>query len=221
MRDAFFAGKTLETGKLFNLEDAGISTTGLVKGSIVNMTEAQFEAIPDLPEGLIYNVSCNPIGTGADAELQLFYKNGGHDLRNVALITNCYVKFAKGSGATASVILSNRDVADATITAIAGTNVGASVSTCDAPSRSTLMALGGMHVAADFLGSNVDVVVDGDIHFASSSASGSTFPHYGVNLHASGEISVTQGHEFQGCSHPGSGLQLPLLVIRHVFPDAT
>jgi hypothetical protein len=74
-----------------------------------------------------------------------------------------------------------------------------------------------MNVPADFAGSNVGFVIDGDIHLSASSSS-STINHRGLSLHASGQIKVAANHTFDPCSNPPSGLIPALKVIRHVVP---
>ncbi len=216
-KDDFFFGKSLEISALAALEDAGVSTSGLGRGDVVYLTQAQFESATDIPSGLTYSVSCNANGNGGNTRLTIDASNGGDDLRDVAVVTNCSLEFGSQANVESSLLLSTRQSATATVTASSGAIVGTSNS-CNSDKQSIIMALGNMHAPADFAGSNISVLVDGDIHLSASSSS-STIRHYGLSLHASGEIDIASNHDFGSCNQPPSGLMPGLRVIRFVVPS--
>ena len=80
------------------------------------------------------------------------------------------------------------------------------------------MATGDLSVPADFAGSNVAFIIDGDVHLSASSSS-STINHTGASILSSGEVHISANHTFDSCALPPSGLMPQLLVIRHVVPS--
>lgn len=235
MKDDFFQAKSLENSALQALRDIGITTSHLVRGSVVNLTEDEFESLTQVPEGLTYNVTCTANGNGPNTRLEFAAASsttGGNGngntstttttttpsaINNVAIMTNCSLDFQTGAIVTSSVILSTRTASAATITASSGAYVGDPLGGCDVDEQSAIFGMGDMHVPADFAGSNVSITVDGDIHLSASSSS-STIDHSGVSFHASGQIDIASSHTFGACSNPPSGLVPLMQVIRHVIP---
>ncbi len=214
----FFSGKSLEISAFPALEAEGIITAGLSKGAVVTMNEATFEALTDIPRGLVYEVTCTAGGNGGNARLT--FSNLAGEIRDVAIITNCVLEFDPGANVIASLLLTTRDKTTASVTAGSGAFVGDPAGGCDVDERTTIMSLGQMNVPADFAGSNLSIIVDEDIHL-SATGSSSTLSHSGISLMSSAEIHVSAGHTFNSCAGPDSGLMPELRVIRHVVPQTS
>ncbi|WP_372920730.1 TadE/TadG family type IV pilus assembly protein [Roseovarius sp.] len=221
IRDEFFQNKPV--GDLSPLAAIGVDTSTISqRGETVNLSQSDFEALTAVPSGLTYNVSC----TGGGKEIQFGTPNGKVkpsfgggtvNVSDIAVITNCALDFGSDSRVESSVILTNLESSNASINASSGAQVGTSGGMCDPDAQSTILGKSDMHVPADFAGSNVSFVVDGDIHLSASSSS-TTINHSGISLHASGEIKVAANHTFDPCNNPPSGLMPALKVIRHVEP---
>ena len=217
LKDEFFFGKFIESSQLYVLSDIGITTSGLSTGSVVNISQNEFESLPHIPEGLTYDVACTANGNGPNTSLDFEFGSGSGTINNIAIMTNCGLDFGTGTDVTSSVILSTRQASSATITASSGASIGDPAGGCDVDDKSSIMGMGDMHVPADFAGSNISFVVDGDIHLSAASSSG-TISHSGVSFHSSGEIDIAAGHTFDACAVPPSGLVPSLRVIRQVIP---
>jgi Flp pilus assembly protein TadG len=216
-KDKFFASKSLETSALPALEAVGINTSGLIKGDVVDIDQSDFEILTEIPAGLVYNVSCLANGNGPNTRLSIDASNGGNDLTDVAVITNCSLDFGATANISGSLLVTTRVSSNSTVNADSGAFIGSSSYSCNADEKSIVMALSDMNVPADFAGSNVAFIVDGDIHLSASSSS-SVLEHSGVSFHASGQIHVSSNHTFNSCATAPSGLMPELLVIRHVEP---
>jgi hypothetical protein len=220
VKSDFFANKTVEASKLSALDAVGISTAGLTPGSVISMSDSTFESLTAIPGGLTYEITCSSGGNGPNSRLTIDSSNGGNALSNAAIITDCSLDFGSDADVTASLLLTTRQASTATVNASSGAHIGMAGNVCNPGSQSYIMALGDVHVPADFAGSNVSILVDGNIHLSASSSS-STIPHTGLSLHASGEINIASNHTFNGWNTPPSGLQPSLRVIRHIAPDMT
>lgn len=216
-RDEFFASKSLDVPALPALEAVGIDTGALTKGAVVQIGQSDFESLTEIPGGLVYDVSCSANGNGPNARLTIDSANGGDALSDVVIVTNCSLEFGSAASVSGSLLISTKQGSSATVTASSGAFIGEASNSCGTGDKSLIMALGDMQVPADFAGSNVAFLVDGDIHLSASSSSGN-IDHHGVSLHASGEIHVAANHTFNSCAEPPSGLLPELLVIRHVEP---
>lgn len=213
----FFQYKGLEASALPALEAQGIATAGLVTGAVVTLTESRFESLTDVPRGLVYEVTCSAGGNGGNARLTFDTMAG--EIRDVAIVTNCVLEFDPGVNVIGSLLLTTRDKTTASITAGSGAFVGDPSGGCDVDERTTIMSLGKMSVPADFIGSNLSIIVDEDIHLSATSSS-TTLTHSGISLLSSTEIHVAAGHTFNSCAGPDSGLMPELRVIRYVVPQA-
>ncbi|WP_167853458.1 TadE/TadG family type IV pilus assembly protein [Roseovarius aestuariivivens] len=236
IKDDFFFGKSVEAGAAQIFDDAGITYTSLSRGAVITMTEAEFEALPDIPRGLTYNVTCVANGNGGKTQLNLGQElptttntttatttgSGAltsGPLQELAIMTNCSLDFGQYADIESVVLLSNRISATATVTAGSGATIGDTAWGCDVDMRSVVLARSDMHVPADFAGSNVQFVVDGNIHLSAASSS-SSIDHSGVGFMASGEIDVASSHTFNSCNLPPSGLVPALQAIRFVEPGS-
>lgn len=229
IKDAFFSDKYIENSALNALKTVGIKTAGLQTGSVVNMTDAQFEELADVPEGLVYNVTCKSNGNPDSVRIEFGEekqkpgKNGEKyftpsQFSDVAIITNCGFEFLTATDIKSSVLISTRLASTHTITASSGASIGDLLGGCAVDEQTVVMGMSGMSVPADFAGSNVSFIVDNDIHLSASSSS-STINHSGVSFHASGSVDIAANHTFDSCATPPSGLIPTLKVIRHVIPS--
>ena len=217
LRTEFFETKSLDAD-LAALSDAGININQLQKGSVVSINETSFESLARIPEGLVYSVSCNSSGNGGNSWLTIDSSNGGNNLRDVAIITSCGLDFGSTANISGSLLVSTRTSSTATVSASSGAFVGTNTLTCSNSNKSYIMATGDLSVPADFAGSNVAFIIDGDVHLSASSSS-STINHVGASILSSGEVHISANHTFDSCSLPPSGLMPQLLVIRHVVPS--
>ena len=211
-RDEFFSSKTVE-----QIDNGEISTLGLSPGAVVAISESDFESLTDIPRGLTYDVQCVDSGNGPSTRLSISSNGGLNPIEDVAIITNCSLDFGSDASVSSSLLLTTREASSATITSSQGGSVGTSAGGCDIDAHSYIMAMSDMSVPADFAGSNISILVDGNINFSASSSS-SVIPHSGLSLHASGEISIAANHTFDSCNSPPGGMLPSLMVIRHVAP---
>lgn len=220
------------------LRDIGVMDS-LFKGAVVDLTQAEFESLTAVPEGLTYNVTCS----GGQSDLQFGSKNGGGGgnggggngksnknkpsgneaassgggtsiLRNVAIVTNCGLSFGSDARVEGSVILTTAKRANGAISASSGASVGTLDASCEPDQHSVIYSKSKMHAPANFAGSNVTFVIDDDITLAASKED-----HYGLSFMASGDIKIAANHTFNSCNTPPSGLMPSLSVIRHVVPN--
>ncbi|EDM73445.1 hypothetical protein RAZWK3B_04455 [Roseobacter sp. AzwK-3b] len=222
IRDSFFRDKTL--GDLSPLAAIGMNTGSITqKGQRINLSQSDFESLTVIPSGLTYNVSCSggaksiQFGSPKGNTKKSGFGGGTIDVSDVAVVTNCALDFGSDAKVAASMILTTLESSNASITASSGATVGTATGVCNASEQSVILGKSDMNVPADFAGSNVGFVIDGDIHLSASSSS-SAINHSGLSLHASGEIKVAANHTFDPCSNPPSGLIPALKVIRHVVP---
>lgn len=229
VKTEFFSDKPLETAALYALEAEGIKTDTLTTGSVVQIKDYQFEALAEVPEGLVYQIECKDNGNPDSVRVEFGAKknkpgkNGGEyftptDVKNIAMVTNCAFEFLDATDAKASVLISTRLAATHTVTAGSGAKIGDLTNGCAVGDQTIVMALSDMSVPADFAGSNVSFVIDGDINLSASSSS-TTINHSGVSFHASGDIKIASNHTFDSCAIPPAGMIPRMLVIRHVAPD--
>ncbi|MGR3661088.1 MAG: hypothetical protein ACU0CA_07870 [Paracoccaceae bacterium] len=216
LRSEFFASKSLDPD-LQALIDAGIKINGLIKGSVVSISQNTFESLDRIPEGLIYSINCNSNGNGGNSWLTIGSKNVDDAIRNVAIITSCGLDFDSTANITGSLLVSTRTANTATVRASSGASIGTNTATCSNSEKSYIMAKGDLNVPADFAGSNVAFIIDGDVHLSASSSS-STINHVGASILSTGEVHVSANHTFDSCTSAPSGLMPKLLVIRHVVP---
>jgi hypothetical protein len=88
---------------------------------------------------------------------------------------------------------------------------------CHNGDRTTVMSLGKVSVPAEFVMSNVTLVVDDDVNVASATSSG--IVSRGLSIYSSGKVSLSSQHTLEVCG--GSNLLAPEgKVIRHVMAAA-
>lgn len=237
LKTKFFADKSLGTN-LTPLVDARImnlaATTKLVKGSVVNLTAAQYNDLMyltkgNLPTGLVYNIDCRDKGNGPATWIEIggsldrkdptVTTNTKETVRQVVLITDCGFDVGSNARIDATLAISTRVSTTSVLKATSGAIVGDPLRNCDVSRKVYLMTMSGVSVSADFTASNVALVVNGDINVAASSSS-STVEHKGTSFHAEGSIQIPANHSFNGCLEDYSGLLPGMKTIKFVIPRA-
>ncbi|SFP16564.1 pilus assembly protein TadG-related protein [Tranquillimonas alkanivorans] len=209
---AFFADKPI-SGDLSVLGPA-IDPATATPGQVVQLSRSEFEALPEVPGGLVYDVFCGNGNKG----LSISQPATG-SFSDVAIITDCGLEFSGTTDITSSLFLSTKVSSNASLTAKQGARIGSSTATCQPDAVSFVMAKGSMHAPADFFGSNVAVMLGGDVNLAATSSS-TTLNHVGLSLIADGDMHIAASHTFTSCALPPGGLTPRLRVIRHVAPTS-
>lgn len=211
-KQEFFA--TRSAGNQQVLIDNGIISVGtlLPKGSVVNLTPDEFHMLPYLPSGLVYNVACSAGGAGKKTWLNFSDTVG--QMEDVALITNCGLNFQDGSRLIGSVVVTIRELSTATVTAGSSVTVADPDLACAPGERTHVMALSDVKVPAEFVMSNLTLVVDGNVDIASATSASATSK--GVSIHATGRVHVSSMHGFEVCGDPDSFLTPVGKIIRLV-----
>jgi Flp pilus assembly protein TadG len=237
LKTQFFADKSL-AANLAPLVDARIMTKSavkdLVKGSVVDLTAAQYNDLMyltkgDLPTGLVYNVDCRDRGNGpatwisiggsVDRKDATLTTSATETVRQVALITDCGFDVGSNARIDATLALSTRISTSSVLKASSGAIVGDPLRNCDVSRKVYVMTMSGVSVSADFTASNVALIVNGDINVAASSSS-STVEHKGTSFHAEGKVQIPSNHTFNGCLEDYSGLMPGMRTIKFVMPRA-
>jgi Flp pilus assembly protein TadG len=237
LKSNFFADKTLAPN-LTALVDARImnvaQTKKLVKGSVVDLTAAQYNDLMyltkgDLPTGLVYNVDCRDRGNGpatwisiggsVDRKNATLTSTTTETVRQVVLITDCGFDVGSNARIDATLAISTRISTSSVLKATSGAIVGDPQRNCDVSRKVYIMTMSGVSVSADFTASNVALIVNGDINVAASSSS-STVEHKGTSFHAEGEVQIPANHSFNGCLEDYSGLIPGSKTIKFVIPKA-
>ena len=213
IKKTWFDAKNISALDVGPLIDASVTLPNLLGiGAVVDLTWDQFHAISDLPEGLVYRVNC-PIN-GNSAKTQLTFNATTGRMRNAALITNCSLSFSDGSYILGSLVITTRDQTTASVTAGSSVTVADPTKQCNDDDRTTLMSMSKVSVPAEFVISNVTLVVDDDVDVASATSSGTVSK--GLSIYASGKVSMSSQHNLQVCG--GSNPLAPEgKVIRHVM----
>jgi hypothetical protein len=237
LKTEFFADKSLSSN-LSLLADAKVMNTAatkkLVKGSVVDLTAAQYNELMvvssgRLPEGLVYNVDCRDHGNGPASSISI---GGGVDRKNstlpssaietvsqVALITDCAFDVGRYARIDAALAISTKISSSSVLNADEGASVGDPLKNCDLSRKVYFMTMSGVSVNSNFTASNVALIVNGDINIAANSAS-TEVEHNGTSLHAEGSIQIPSNHIFNACAADGSGLMPSMKTIKFVIPRA-
>jgi Flp pilus assembly protein TadG len=237
LKAEFFANKSLASN-LTPLVDAKIMNTAaskkLVKGSVVDLTAAQYNdlmvlSVGKLPSGLVYNVDCKDRGNGPASSISI---GGSVDRKNstlpssaietvseIALITDCAFDVGSHARIDASLAISTKISSSSVLNADEGAVVGDPLKNCDLSRKVYVMTMSGVSVNANFTASNVALMVNGDINVAASSSSSDT-EHKGTSFHAEGSIQIPSNHIFNSCAEDGSGLMPSMKTIKFVIPKS-
>jgi hypothetical protein len=213
-KQAHFAGVSVADSITY-LKAAGINVSvNANPGDIVSLTHAQFHALPQLPQGFVYDVQCPVSGGGGKSKLT--FNATTAQMSKAALTTNCAIEFGDGASVVGSVVITIRESSNAVVTASSGAIVADTTGTCQAANRSTIMSVSDVSVPAKFVMSNVTIITGGDISIASAS-SGAT-ASTGVALYASGDVHIASQHTFRSCGGGDAGLIPDLDTLRLVMP---
>ncbi|MGX9856925.1 hypothetical protein ACR03S_15995 (plasmid) [Limimaricola variabilis] len=228
---AFFHGKS-GLGSLLPLAEIGYPVNRLTLGAVVHLSRDDFQLLPVIPAGLVYDVSCDgriaPLGratqgkgggknkpslpnpvNGSGKTVSLDAVNAA-SLRDIALITDCGISLGNKVDIAGSLLVST----GAGLSASSQSQIGASSGNCAPQDRTTVLVRGDIHIPGSFSGSNTSFMTTGDLHMAGGGNGGT---HHGVSMMAQGDVHVSAGHDFVACATE-SVLQPQALMIRHVEP---
>lgn len=198
----FFAGKPVVPGPLHDSAVAAGLLAGMPQpGAVIRLSAPDFEILQPRITGVTYEVGC-AAGAASPLVALLTGKPGQSnarrltldgEVRNIAIVTDCAVHVADGAEIRGALIVTTE--AKSGVSAGSFARIGAD--SCAPGDRSTLATGAELRVPAGFAGSNLDILVDGDVHFAAASAAGTL--HRGLNLMASGDVHLSAGHTFRAC----------------------
>ncbi|SNS48246.1 TadE/TadG family type IV pilus assembly protein [Tropicimonas sediminicola] len=208
----FFDG--LIVGDQTELIDKNILTAAVPLGTVVPMSQAQFNSVQKLPSGLIYHVTCTSGGSGTKTWLNFSATTA--QMNDAALMTNCNINFADGARAVGSVIVTTRESSNATVTAGSSVTVADPSKACNEDERTILMSKSKVSVPAEFTISNLTLVVDDDVDVASATSSG--IVSKGLSIYSSQRVKFSAQHTFRTCGTPDAFLTPTAKVLRLVMP---
>lgn len=235
LKTRFFTDKSLgaDLSALVSARIMNAATSRrLVKGSVVNLTAAQYNDLMyltdgSLPTGLVYNVDCRDRGNGPTTSISIGgsqdrsnpsrSSNAVETLRQVVLITDCSFDVGSNARIDATLAISTRITSASALTAASGAVVGDPDQNCDAARKVYIMTMSSVHVPADFTASNLALIVNGDINVAANS-SASTTEHFGTSFHAEGTIQIPANNTFNSCTDDTSGLIPTSRTFKFVMP---
>lgn len=230
-KTAFFDGKS-GLGSLLPLAEIGYPVTALTRGAVVHLSRDDFQLLPVIPSGLVYDVACdgriaslgratqgkgggknkpslpNP-ANGSGSSVSLDSVNAG-SLRDIALVTDCEIELGNKVDISGSLLVSTRSG----LKASSQSRIGAPAGNCDPRDRTTVLVRGDIHIPGGFSGSNTSFLTAGSLHMSGAGNSGH---HHGVSMMAQGDVHITAGHDFVACKTEPA-LQPQALMIRHVEP---
>lgn len=192
-----------EWDNLFSTSVPGPDSMGFqppAKGTLVELTVAEFEAIDHPPSGLTYKVNCNPNGNGINTFLDMRPTAGGEEVRDIVVLTNCSVDFNDNSDWRGVMVVSTRERSNATLRASAAARVGDPDKSCSKTDQSYIYARSDMQVAAEFSASNVVFMSASDVSIASGTSG--EVDHYGMTVFADGNVRLTTNHNYYVCGYP-------------------
>ena len=190
--------RTMEPAGQADLVARGILGQPAKTGTVVTLTHAQFHAIPTLPGGLVYRIDCPPNGNGGSTRLTFGASSGR--MKGAVVITNCSLRFDDGSYVVGSYLITTRDKTTATVTSGSSVIIADETFTCDRDERTVLMSVGPVQVPAEFVASNLMLIVDDKVDIASATSGAIT--SMGFAVYATDEVHVSSQHSFKAC--PGS-----------------
>ncbi|MFP5511395.1 MAG: TadG family pilus assembly protein [Alphaproteobacteria bacterium] len=236
LKTDFFADKKL-AANLKPLVDAKIMNVAaagkLVKGSVVDLTPAQYNDLMylsggSLPSGLVYTVDCRDRGNGPTSSISIggsidrknstLVSSTVETVRDVVLITDCAFDIGSNARIDATVAISTRIMSSSALNASSGAVVGDPLKNCDLSKKVYIMTMSGVSIPADFTASNIALIVNGDINIAANSSS-TTVEHKGTSFHAEGAVQVPSNHTFNGCPEDVTGLIPGVRTFKFVIPQ--
>ncbi len=216
VKQTLFEG--VSVGDLTELKEKGIIAEDAVpsKGDVITLSQTQFHEISQFPSGLVYKITCSSGGNGVKTWLNFSGTTG--QMSNVGLITNCGLNFMDGSRAVGSVIVTTRDQTTASVTAGSSVTVADPSQSCNADERTIVMSISKVKVPAEFVISNLTLIVDDDVDIASSTSSGNL--SRGLAIYATGTVQISSQHTFRVCGNPDLFLTPVGKVLRLVLPPS-
>ncbi|SFC55620.1 hypothetical protein [Tropicimonas isoalkanivorans] len=182
----------------------------VAKGTVVPLTTDDFHDLSALPAGLVYLVNCN--GNGKSS--RLYFSDTTGQMSHAALISDCNFDFEDGARAVGSVLITMRESSSATVTAKSKVTIADPFRACDPNDRTILMSMSKVKVPANFVMSNVTLVVDDDVDIASATSKSDS--SVGFSIHASGTVHVSSQHTFRVCGSGESALTPKGKIVRLV-----
>lgn len=192
----------------------GASDPDPVKGDVLVIDYNDFTAMPYLPQGLVYNIQCNPKGNGQKTILDFSGSQGV--MNDAALITNCSLMFENGSEVIGSVLITTRNISTATIGSDSSVIVSDPAQGCNSDDRTVIMGMANVQVPAEFAMSNLTLIVDGNVNIASATSSG--IYSQGFAVYATGEVDISSQHQFYTCDQDNDFLVPYGQVVRILMP---
>lgn len=199
---------------------AAMGYKDLAKGDVVKISLADFTSMKVIPSGLVYQVNCSPSGNGPKTIIE--FSGSVAQMDGSVLLTNCTLDFASGSSVKSSVIVTTRESSTASLTADNNVSVGDPTpsANCDSTERAFIFSKSKVAVPAEFVLSNVTLVVDDDVKIASATSSNPT--SFGFAIYATGEVQIAAQHTFRSCGDNYTGGISPEgKILRLVVPPAT
>ena len=213
---SFFDTKPL-SDSLSSLEEVGVTNQDLAnpeKGMAVSLAKEQFLYLREYPQGLVYLVEC----TDQEPLLEIGTEPYAPEMKNIALITNCAIRFGENASIRGSLIVTTSEQPEATITVDQGASAGDPLNNCDPKQHSVIMSFGKVDIPASFARSNVTFVIAGDVQMSGTPGVELSM-HRGTAIHASGSIELSSQHNFQPCTNSADILLPTLRILRHVSPS--
>jgi hypothetical protein len=212
----FFATRPLAQD-LEPLAEMGVDISNLRTGSVVHLSNFDFEVLRAVPQGLVYAISCDPDSPEGPPVLEVGGGVSAPIIDNLALLTDCALHFPDDLQVTGSLVLSSYEGGLPAITADPYAVLGDPSVTCDPAAQTQVMALGDQVLPPGLILSNAAFVLDGQVTLLPGE-DGATAPHRGFALHASGTVTLQGPHSFAACDGTNLSTLPGLAVIRMVMP---
>ena len=182
-------------------------------GDTIPLSHAEFHALPHIPPGLVYEVMCASNGNGPNTILRFDGSVG--QMENAALLTNCSLDFQGGSRVIGSLVITTRDAAQATVTSSSSVVVSDPALACGENERTIVMSMSKVSVPAEFVMSNLTLIVDDDVDIAS--ATSGAVASQGLAIYATGRVQVAAQHTFYTCGTPDAVMTPAGKIVRIVM----
>lgn len=219
--DFFTGAAAIPSADVQLLRDQGILNNGQpdpIVGDVITMTNAEFHTMPYLPSGLVYEIDCANNGNGPSTRLE--FNNTTGIMHDAALMTDCSLHFNDGAEVVGSVLVTMREATTATVSSGSSVVVADPTLGCVADDRTVVMSMSKLSVPAEFVMSNVTLVVDDDVDIAAASAG--AIASRGLSIYSSGRVHVSSQHTFQTCPGTDPAFLSPYgKVLRLVIPPAS
>jgi hypothetical protein len=212
-RMAFFKSRPVSLD-LSSLAEVGVDIGNLATGAVVDLEPIQIDRARQLPQGLVYRVSC-----AKEPEDKFIFLGGpGPKLEGSALVTDCPVVVARAGDLSSALVIS-------TWPGVSGLNLPAveimaveNYTGCRR-TRSVLMAQEAVYLLSGASGTGLGLVSATEIQLFAPSGGGQRTQHYGLAVHAGKKVYLGGEHLFEACGVPDEeGLLPPMHIVRQVTP---